>query len=134
MNGRVTVLLLALISFACENRSPSITAAVGPSSTASPIQTFTVSGTVMERSAQGERQPAASIKVSYYSGSSTACGGMPVARVSTGLDGRYQFAVPRGGGCVEAQLRTEGDWDYGYSPRKFVVVEGDIVVDFDLEP
>jgi hypothetical protein len=92
-----------------------------------------VSGAVTERTAQGARQPAAAIKVSFYSGSSASCGGMPVTRVTTGADGRYQLPVPRASGCVEAQLRTEGDWDYG-SPRKFVVVEGDIVLDFDLEP
>ena len=58
---------------------------------------------------------------------------MPVTRVTTGADGRYQLPVPRGSGCIEAQLRTEDDWGYG-SPRKFVVLEGDIVLDFDLEP
>ena len=88
---------------------------------------------VTERAAQGSRQPAAAIKVSFYGGSLTSCGGMPVTRVTTAADGRYQLPVPRGGGCVEAQLRTEGDWGYG-SPRKFVLIESDIVVDFDLDP
>jgi hypothetical protein len=138
MHGRVTLLLLVLLSSGCDGRAPSRPSGLNPStgagpSTGSPSAIFTVSGMVTERTAQGSRQPAAAIKVSFYSGSLTSCGGMPVARVTTAADGRYQLPVPRGGGCVEAQLRTEGDWGYG-SPRKFVLIEGDIVVDFDLDP
>jgi len=133
MNGRVTLLLLVLLSSACDGRAPSRPSGLdrstgAGSSTGSPGAIFMVSGMVTERTAQGSRQPAAAIKVSFYSG----CGGIAVARVTAAPNGRYELPVPRGSGCVEAQLRTEGDWDYG-SPRKFVLIEGDIVVDFDLD-
>jgi len=138
MDGRVTLLLLVLLSSACDGRAPSSPSGLDPSigagpSTGSPSAMFTISGTVTERTAQGLRQPAASIKVSFYGGSLASCGGMPVVRITNAADGRYQLPVPRGGGCVEAQIRTEGDWDYG-SPRKFVLIEGDTVIDFDLDP